>query len=117
MSPLARANAPGGPRDPLACQTRGRGSPMRILLLASAYNSLTQRVHAELADREYEVAVELALGEELMRQAVRRHDPDLIIAPMLTAAIPTTSGRSVPASSSTQGPGVTAARPRSTGPS
>jgi len=61
---------------------------MRILLLASAYNSLTQRVHAELADREYEVAVELALGEELMRQAVRRHDPDLVIAPMLTAAIP-----------------------------
>src|SRR5215472_1528764 len=41
---------------------------MRILLMASAYNSLTQRVHVELADR--------------------RHDPDLILAPMLTAAIP-----------------------------
>jgi putative two-component system protein, hydrogenase maturation factor HypX/HoxX len=61
---------------------------MRILLLASAYNSLTQRVHAELAGRQHEVAVELALGDELMREAVRRHDPDLIIAPMLTAAIP-----------------------------
>ena len=61
---------------------------MRILLLASAYNSLTQRVHAELADRQHEVAVELALGSELMRAAVRRHHPDLIIAPMLTAAIP-----------------------------
>jgi putative two-component system hydrogenase maturation factor HypX/HoxX len=61
---------------------------MRILLLASAYNSLTQRVHAELADRQHEVAVELALGEEVMRDAVRRHDPDLLIAPMLTAAIP-----------------------------
>jgi putative two-component system hydrogenase maturation factor HypX/HoxX len=61
---------------------------MRILLLASAYNSLTQRVHAELTDRQHEVAVELALGDEVMREAVRRHDPDLIIAPMLTAAIP-----------------------------
>ena len=61
---------------------------MRILLMASAYNSLTQRVHVELADRGYEVAVELALGDEVMREAVRRHDQDLILAPMLTAAIP-----------------------------
>ena len=61
---------------------------MRILLLASAYNSLTQRVHVELADRGHEVAVELALGDEAMREAVRRHAPDLVIAPMLTVAIP-----------------------------
>ena len=61
---------------------------MRILLLASAYNSLTQRVYGELADRGHEVAVELALGDEVMREAVRRHGPDLVIAPMLTAAIP-----------------------------
>jgi putative two-component system protein, hydrogenase maturation factor HypX/HoxX len=61
---------------------------MRILLMASAYNSLTQRVHAELADRGHELAVELALGDGVMRAAVRRHDPDLVIAPMLTTAIP-----------------------------
>jgi putative two-component system protein, hydrogenase maturation factor HypX/HoxX len=61
---------------------------MRILLLASAYNSLTQRVHAELGDCGHEVAVELALGDETMRGAVRRHGPDLVIAPMLTTAIP-----------------------------
>jgi putative two-component system protein, hydrogenase maturation factor HypX/HoxX len=35
---------------------------MRILLIASAYNSMTQRVHAELADRGHEVSVELARG-------------------------------------------------------
>src|SRR6516164_2616050 len=69
-------------------RSRGRWSQMRILLLASAYNSLTQRVHAELADRGHEVAVELALGDDVMREAVRRHGPDLVIAPMLTAAIP-----------------------------
>jgi putative two-component system protein, hydrogenase maturation factor HypX/HoxX len=61
---------------------------MRILLIASAYNSMTQRVHAELADGGHEVSVELALGDEVMRDAVRRYDPDLVIAPMLTAAIP-----------------------------
>ena len=61
---------------------------MRILLIASAYNSMTQRVHAELADREHDVSVELALGDEVMRDAVCRFDPDLVIAPMLTTAIP-----------------------------
>jgi putative two-component system protein, hydrogenase maturation factor HypX/HoxX len=61
---------------------------MRILLIASAYNSMTQRIHAELAERGHEVSVELALGEEVMRDAVRRYDPDLVIAPMLTTAIP-----------------------------
>jgi putative two-component system hydrogenase maturation factor HypX/HoxX len=64
------------------------GKQMRIMLLASAYNSLTQRVHTELADRGHEVPVELALSDELMRAAVHRHRPDLVIAPMLTKAIP-----------------------------
>src|SRR5579862_3601131 len=66
----------------------GGTTSMRILLIASAYNSMTQRVHAELADRGHEVSVELALGDEVMRDGVRRYDPDLIIAPMLTRAIP-----------------------------
>ena len=61
---------------------------MRILLIASAYNSMTQRVHAELAHRGHEVSVELALGDEVMRDGFAGYDPDLIIAPMLTRAIP-----------------------------
>src|SRR6516165_12050674 len=61
---------------------------MRILLIASAYNSMTQRVHAELAGRGAEISVELALSDEVMRDGVRRYDPDLVIAPMLTTAIP-----------------------------
>src|SRR5260370_13781888 len=36
------------------------------------------------SDRGHEVSVELALGDEVMREAVRRFDPDLVIAPMLT---------------------------------
>ena len=61
---------------------------MRILLLSSAYNSMTQRVHVELADRGHEVSVELALADEVMREAIRRFGPELVIAPMLTTAIP-----------------------------
>jgi putative two-component system protein, hydrogenase maturation factor HypX/HoxX len=69
---------------------------MRILLIASAYTSMTQRVHAELADRGHDVSVELALGDEVMRDGVRRHDPDLVIAPMLTTAIPADIWSAVP---------------------
>lgn len=61
---------------------------MRILLIASAYNSLTQRVHAELAERGHDVSVELALGDGLIPAVVSSHDPDLVVAPMLTTAIP-----------------------------
>ena len=62
---------------------------MHILLVASAFNSLTQRVLAELQDRGHTVGVELALGnDDALRDAVRVHAPQLILAPMLTTAIP-----------------------------
>ncbi|WP_405012005.1 hydrogenase maturation protein [Kitasatospora sp. NBC_01539] len=61
---------------------------MRILLVASAFNSLTQRVHTELRARRHTVAVELALGDEPVRAAVARFAPDLVLAPMLTRAVP-----------------------------
>ena len=69
---------------------------MRILLAASAYNSMTQRVHVELADRGHEVSVELALSDKALREGVRRCDPDLVIAPMLTTAIPEDIWSAVP---------------------
>nr|WSW41806.1 enoyl-CoA hydratase-related protein [Streptomyces sp. NBC_01001] len=61
---------------------------MHILLAASAFNSLTQRVHAELRDRGHSVAVELALPGVSLADAVERHRPDLVLAPMLKTAIP-----------------------------
>lgn len=61
---------------------------MDILLVASAFNSLTQRVFAELGDRGHSVSVELALDDEPLREAVRRTAPDLVVAPMLKTAIP-----------------------------
>ncbi|MET9557857.1 hydrogenase maturation protein [Streptomyces sp. NPDC006645] len=61
---------------------------MDILLVASAFNSLTQRVFAELVDRGHSVHVQLALGDEPLREAVLRTAPDLVVAPMLKTAIP-----------------------------
>ncbi|MFJ3927341.1 enoyl-CoA hydratase-related protein [Streptomyces sp. NPDC090022] len=61
---------------------------MHILLVAGAFNSLTQRVHAELRDRGHTVAVELALPGGSLPEAVDRHAPQLIVAPMLKTAIP-----------------------------
>ncbi len=61
---------------------------MRILLIASAYNSLTQRVHTELRARGHAVAVEVTpTGDDVVR-AVDRHDPALVVAPMLRAVVP-----------------------------
>ncbi|WP_276527079.1 formyltransferase family protein, partial [Fischerella thermalis] len=61
---------------------------MKILLLATAYNSLTQRTHLELAYLGHEVSIELALNDEVMVEAVELYKPDLIIAPFLKTAIP-----------------------------
>jgi len=66
---------------------------MRILLLATAYNSLTQRTHVELAYRGHDVSIELALSDEVMIEAVELYQPDLIIAPFLKKAIPETIWR------------------------
>ncbi|MEU1277990.1 hydrogenase maturation protein [Streptomyces sp. NPDC005805] len=61
---------------------------MRILLVASANNSLTQRVDAELRDRGHETALaEVADGDDIVR-AVEEHRPGLVLAPMLRTAIP-----------------------------
>ncbi|MET9922015.1 enoyl-CoA hydratase-related protein [Streptomyces sp. NPDC006435] len=61
---------------------------MHILLVASAFNSLTQRVQAELRDHGHCVAVQLAHEEDPVREAVRREHPDLVVAPYLKTAIP-----------------------------
>ncbi|MFD3591576.1 enoyl-CoA hydratase-related protein [Nocardia sp. NPDC058640] len=61
---------------------------MRILLITSAFNSLSQRIHAELRARGHHLGVELALDDDQLRAGVTRFAPDLIIAPMLTTAIP-----------------------------
>ncbi|GHE97574.1 hydrogenase maturation protein [Streptomyces griseoluteus] len=62
---------------------------MDILLVASAFNSLTQRAYAELSDAGHQVDVVLAThGPDPVRTAVRDRRPELIVAPMLKTALP-----------------------------
>jgi putative two-component system hydrogenase maturation factor HypX/HoxX len=62
---------------------------MDILLVASAFNSLSQRMYAELSDLGHRVdAVLAAHGADAIRTAVREVRPELIIAPMLRTALP-----------------------------
>lgn len=90
---------------------------MHVLLLASAFNSLTQRVHAELRDHGHSVAVELALADRPLAEAVRDHAPDLVLAPMLRTAIPEEVWSAHPCLIVHPARSATAAPPPSTGPS
>jgi len=61
---------------------------MRILLLTHSYNSLTQRLHNELAARGHELAIEFDIADSVSEEAVQLFRPDLIVAPYLRRAIP-----------------------------
>ena len=61
---------------------------MRILLLCSAYNSLTQHAYVALKARGHYVGVAPATTGDAMREAVDEFRPDLILCPMLVQVIP-----------------------------
>src|SRR6185312_7223357 len=60
----------------------------RILFLVSAHNSLSQRVWIELTERGHDVTVAVVDSSAAMEAAVREHDPELIVCPMLKKIIP-----------------------------
>ncbi len=61
---------------------------MRILLLTHAFNSLTQRLAAELNERGHETSVEFDIADSVTEEAVALYQPALIVAPYLRRAIP-----------------------------
>ena len=61
---------------------------MRILLLTHAFNSLTQRLGAELQKRGHEISIEFDIADSVAEEAVALFRPDLIVAPYLRRAIP-----------------------------
>ncbi|MFC7109810.1 hypothetical protein ACFQQB_61130 [Nonomuraea rubra] len=61
---------------------------MRILLLCSSFNGLTQRAWLELRRAGHDVSVELALSPEVMVEAAELAKPDLIICPFLKERVP-----------------------------
>ncbi|MFI6539850.1 enoyl-CoA hydratase-related protein [Nonomuraea sp. NPDC050547] len=62
--------------------------PLRILLLCSSFNGLTQRAWLELRRAGHEVSVELALSERVMLEAAELAKPDLVICPFLKEKVP-----------------------------
>ena len=60
---------------------------MRILLLTHAFNSLTQRLGAELRNRGHDISVEFDIADSVTEEAVTLFRPDLIVAPYLRRAI------------------------------
>jgi putative two-component system hydrogenase maturation factor HypX/HoxX len=69
---------------------------MRILLLCHSFNSLSQRVHAELRAAGHEVSVELDIGDDVTREAVALFEPDAVVAPFLKRRIPDDVWQAVP---------------------
>ncbi|WP_371134923.1 hypothetical protein [Rhodoferax sp.] len=61
---------------------------MRILLLSHAFNSLTQRLGAELRQRGHLVSVEFDISDSVTEEAAALFAPDLIVAPYLRRAVP-----------------------------
>ena len=61
---------------------------MRVLLLGSAHNSLSQRAWIALTERGHEVTVAVVDSATAMEAAVSEHRPQLIVCPMLKKLIP-----------------------------
>ncbi len=70
----------------------GAGGPapraLRILLLAHAFNGLTQRLFVALRAAGHQVSVELDIADAVTEEAVALADPDVLIAPFLKRRIP-----------------------------
>jgi putative two-component system hydrogenase maturation factor HypX/HoxX len=62
--------------------------PLRILVLASAHNSLSQRALVALTELGHRVEVEVVDSGAAIEAAVARHASDLIVCPMLKTFIP-----------------------------
>jgi len=56
---------------------------MRVLLVVSAFNSLTQRVFCTLQDLHHEVSVKYAVDDKKILQEIERFKPDILFCPYL----------------------------------
>lgn len=69
---------------------------MRILLVVSAFNSLSQRVFCHLRDLGEKVGIAFAITEEQLITETESFGPDIIIAPFLKKRIPETIWNRIP---------------------
>lgn len=68
---------------------------MKILLLISSFNSLSQRVYCELKELNHEVRVLLS-KEENLQEDINNFNPDIIFAPFLKEYLPSSIYESYP---------------------
>jgi len=61
---------------------------MKILFLTHSFNSLTQRLYAELTALGHDVSVEFDIADSVSEEAAALWQPELILAPFLKRAIP-----------------------------
>ena len=61
---------------------------MKILLLVTSLNSLTQAIHTRLLDRGDEVVVSYAISEVQMLEEIGDFQPELILCPFLKTYLP-----------------------------
>lgn len=61
---------------------------MKILLIISSFNSLSQSVYCKLQELEYKVFIKFAISKELMIEAVKEINPDIVFCPFLKQFIP-----------------------------
>ncbi len=69
---------------------------LRILLLCHSFNSLSQRLYAELRARGHTLSVELDIADSVTEEAVAMARPDLVLAPFLKRRIPASVWQRVP---------------------
>ena len=78
----------GRNRQMVAMDSGREAGAVRVLLMASGVNSLTQRVLVDLKDAGYDVTVRAVADQAQMQAAFERAEPDLVVAPYLKRAIP-----------------------------
>ncbi|MCK4441810.1 MAG: hydrogenase, partial [Sulfurovaceae bacterium] len=63
-------------------------SKMKILLLVTTFNSLTQAVYTRLKDKGYRVSVTFSITHKQMLEEIEEFNPQLILCPFLKSYIP-----------------------------
>ncbi|AXH14814.1 hydrogenase [Malaciobacter mytili LMG 24559] len=61
---------------------------MKILLLISSFNSLSQKVYVRLKEQNHIVSIKYAIDNKLMIEEVKSFKPDIILCPFLNKFVP-----------------------------
>jgi putative two-component system hydrogenase maturation factor HypX/HoxX len=69
---------------------------MKIVLLISSFNSLSQSVYCKLEELKHEVFIKFAISKELMIEAIEEIKPDIIFCPYLKEYLPKEIYESIP---------------------